>query len=429
MSAILRPFVRRDKRTVLLADCQSFYASVEKAANPSIRNKPVVVAGDPKRRSGIILAACPTAKAYGVTTAESLRDAVKKCPELVVALPRMRHYIDMSIHITRILESYTELVEPFSIDEQFADVTNSLARFGCNPIELATHIQMRILQETGIYTRIGIAENKILAKIACDIFAKKDPEGGLHEITRDNISDLWSHELNKMFGIGTRTMMHLHKIGIRNIGDLAATPLETLKRKMRVLLGRNADIWSEVLWRTANGIDDSPVNPDAFDTQKGIGRQTTLPVDYHTAEDIHVVLLELSALICERSRKKHYQGAVVSVGVQGADFDKPTGFSRQMKLDVPTNLTREVYAAAKQVFEKHWNGLPVRKVWVQLGSLISDEAVQLTLFDDRHRHLVLEQTMDGIRDAYGPTAVFFGSSASRSAQLTNIARKIGGHLK
>lgn len=428
MSAIVRPFARPAKRTILLADCQSFYASVEKADDPRIRDKPVAVAGDPKRRSGIILAACPIAKAHGVTTAESLRDAVKKCPELVVVLPRMQHYIETSIHISSILESFTDLVEPFSIDEQFADITSSLVRFGCTAEELARHIRMRVWKETGINTRIGVSENKILAKIACDIFAKKN-DAGLFELTRDKMHMMWEHELNKMFGIGTRTMMHLHKLGIRTIGDLAQTPLETLRRKMRALLGRNTDIWSEVLWRTANGIDESPVNPDAFDGQKGIGRQTTLPVDYHGAEDIHVVLLELAALVCERARKKHYQGAVVSVGVQGADFDKPTGFSRQMKLDVPTNLTREVYAAAKQVFQKHWNGLPVRKVWVQLGSLLSDEAVQLTLFDDRHRQLVLEHTMDNIRDAYGPTAIFYGSSASRSAQLTNIARKIGGHLK
>jgi DNA polymerase-4 len=418
----------KKKRVILLADCQSFYASVEKEANPAIRNKPVVVAGDPKRRSGIILAACPLAKQHGITTAESLREAVQKCPQLVVSLPRMQHYIDVSIHITRILESYTDLVEPFSIDEQFADVTDSLAHFGCSPEELAAHIRMRVMNETGINTRIGISENKILAKIGCDIFAKKN-ERGIFQLTKDNMSVLWDFELNKLFGIGTRTMLHLHRIGIRTIGQLAATPLETLKRKMRSLLGRNSDIWSEVLWRTANGIDESPVKPDAFGGQKGIGRQTTLPVDYHRAEDIHVVLLELAALVCERSRKKGYQGTVVSVGVQGADFDRPTGFSRQMMLEMPTNLTREVYAAAKRLFEKHWNGLPVRKVWVSLGGLQSGGVVQLTLFADRYRQLVLEHTMDDIRDMYGPTAVFFASSRSGSGQLTNLARKIGGHLK
>ncbi|QYR19650.1 DNA polymerase IV [Paenibacillus sp. sptzw28] len=420
--------MKKTRRTILLADCQSFYASVEKAANPGIKNKPVVVAGDPKRRNGIILAACPLAKEYGVTTAESLREALQKCPHLYVSLPRMQHYIDMSLHITRILESYTDLVEPFSIDEQFADVTHSLTRFGCNATELAKHIQMRVRNETGIYTRVGISENKILAKIGCDIFAKKN-ESGIFELAKSNMSDLWGFELNKMFGIGTRTMMHLHRIGIRTIGELAATPLQTLKLKMRALLGRNTDIWSEVLWRTANGIDDSPVKPDAFDTQKGIGRQTTLPVDYARADDIHVVLLELSALVCERSRKKHYQGAVVSVGVQGADFDRPTGFSRQMKLDTPTHLTREVYAAAKRLFDKHWNGLPVRKVWVSLSGLLPDDAVQLTLFEDRYKQLALEHTMDDIRDWYGPTAISFASSSSRSGQLGNIARKIGGHLK
>ncbi|MGZ9584724.1 DNA polymerase IV [Paenibacillus marinisediminis] len=416
------------KRVVFLADCQSFYASVEKAAHPRYEHKPLAVSGDPERRSGIILAACPLAKAQGVTTAESLWEAQQKCPELITIKPRMRTYITVSLQIMSILESYSSLVEPFSIDEQFIDVTDSLHHFGCSPYELAQHIRMRVHNETGINTRVGIGHNKILAKMSCDNFAKKNAEG-VFELSRENISELWTLPVNKMFGVGTRTMRHLSRIGIQTIGELAQTPLPQLKQRMKQYMRKNCDIWSEVLWRTANGYDNSPVTPDAFDLQKGIGRQTTLPIDYDKQEDIDVILNELSLLICHRARAKGYMGNVVHAGAQGADFDQPTGFSRQMKLTEPTNISREVYTAAKQLFAKHWNGQPVRKIFVSLDQLQSDAVYQLTLFDDRERQRQLEHTIDEIQEVHGPASIFLGSSLKRASQMKFLNAKIGGHYK
>lgn len=417
-----------EKRVIFLADCQSFYASVEKAAAPWYRDQPLVVAGDPERRSGIVLAACPLAKKFGIVTGEALGQALAKCPDLVVRRPRMETYIRASMQITNILESYSDLVEPFSIDEQFIDVSASLAHFQCTPIELARHIQIRVRNETGIYTRIGIGENKILAKMACDNFAKKN-ETGVFQLTRDNMEELWARPTDCLFGVGTRTMNHLRQIGIDTIGKLARTPLPELKRKMKTYMKKQCDIWSEVMWRTANGYDDSPVTPDAFDRQKGIGRQTTLPYDYQNPDDINVVLLELSSLICQRARSKGYMGDIVHAGAQGADFERPSGFARQMKIGDPTQITREVFAAAKQLFQKHWDRQPVRKIWVSLGGLRSDDVRQLTLFDGRERRLRLERTMDEIREQFGPAAIFFGSSLKRTSQMKVLATKIGGHYK
>ncbi|GIP02001.1 DNA polymerase IV 2 [Paenibacillus lautus] len=419
---------KRKRRVVFLADCQSFYASVEKAANPAYQNRPLVVSGDPSRRSGIILAACPLAKDYGVTTAEPLWQAQQKCPDLVVMKPRMSAYIRVSLQIMSILESYSDLVEPFSIDEQFIDVTASLAHFGCTPKELARHIQMRVRRETGVYTRVGIGRNKVLAKLACDNFAKKN-EDGIFELNEATMDALWACPTHKMFGVGSRTTKHLARLGIQTIGELAHTPLPDLKFKMKRYMKKNCDIWSEVLWRTANGYDDSPVTPDVFDGQKGIGRQTTLPVDYHDQQDIDVVLNELSMLICQRARAKGYMGNVVHAGAQGADFDRPVGFSRQMKIAEPTHLSREVYAAAKELFRKHWDGGPVRKIWVSLGELQSDAVYQLSLFGDRERLMYLEHTMDDINDQYGPSSVYFGSSLTKTSQLKFLNAKIGGHYK
>lgn len=163
---------RQDSRVIMLADCQSFYASVEKSAHPEYKDRPLVVAGDPARRSGIILAACPLAKSYGITTAERLGEALAKCPDVVVVRPRMAEYIRVSLHITRILQSYTDLVEPYSIDEQFLDVTGSLDLFG-SPETIARSIQSRVMDETGVYIRIGISDTKVVSKMACDLYAKK----------------------------------------------------------------------------------------------------------------------------------------------------------------------------------------------------------------------------------------------------------------
>lgn len=416
------------KRVIFLVDCQSFYASVEKASNPQFKNKPLVVAGDPERRSGIILAACPLAKSLGVTTAETLREALAKCPDLIMIKSRMQEYVNVSLQITTILESYTDLIEPFSIDEQFLDITKSIQLFG-SPFKIARHIQKRIIIETGIYVRIGIGENKVLAKMACDNFAKMN-EDGIFELTKERLpTHLWTLPTNKMFGVGIRTMVHLSRIGLNSIGDIAKTPLHLLKTRLQKYHRKKCDILSEVLWTVANGMDHSPVTPDAYSQQKGIGRQVTLPVDFHEASDIEVVLLELSSLICQRSREKGYMGSVVHVGVQGADFDNPTGFSRQMKMCDPSNITREVYEMAKKIFHKHWNGLPIRKVWVSLGNLQSNEIFQLTLFGDRERQLKLEKSMDNIKERFGETAILFASSLTKAGQAKFLSQKIGGHFK
>jgi DNA polymerase-4 len=294
----------RSPRVIFLADCQSFYASVEKAAHPEYANKPLVVAGDPERRSGIILAACPIAKRHGVKTAESLREALAKCPDLVVMKPRMQTYIDVSLQITAILEDYTDLVEPYSIDEQFADVTGSVKLFG-DPMEIAKAVQSRVLQETGVFTRVGISENKVLSKMCCDNIAKKN-ETGLFRMTKADLPNvLWKLPLNSMFMIGSRMLAHFHSMNIHTIGDLAQTDLGELKRLMRRKMGKQSDIHAEVLWRIANGHDDSPVDPFTHRAvQKAIGHQMTLPRDYRTLQDIKVVLLGINIKICVHKAKK-----------------------------------------------------------------------------------------------------------------------------
>ncbi|MBO9597218.1 MAG: DNA polymerase IV, partial [Cohnella sp.] len=306
------------ERIIMLADCQSFYASVEKAANPQYANKPVVVAGDPERRSGIILAACPLAKAFGVTTAETVREAVAKCPDLVIIRPRMQLYIDISMQITDIYRAFSDLVEPYSIDEQFIDVTGSQKLFG-SPLEIAQAIQDQVRSETGIYTRLGISYSKVTAKMACDLWAKKNKSGLFVLRASDLPEKLWPMPVGKMFMVGSRMTAHFTAMGLPTIGDIARTPLTTLKQMMRKKFKKNCDIDAELYWRLANGKDDSPVSPYTHQTPpKSVGHQMTLPRDYRTLEELKVVLLELTELVCRRCRGLGYMGFVVSVGCQGA---------------------------------------------------------------------------------------------------------------
>lgn len=417
-------------KVIMLADCQSFYASVEKADHPEYHGLPIVVAGDPERRSGIILAACPLAKSFGITTAERLGESLAKCPNLVVIKPRMQLYIDVSMMITRIYQSYTDLVEPYSIDEQFLDVTGSLHLYG-SPEELARIIQAQVEAELGIYTRFGIAENKILAKTACDNFAKKN-DSGIYVLSKDRLHEtLWTLPINKMFMVGSRMTRHFNAMGMETIGKLAETPLEKLKLMMRRKFGKNSDINAELYSRIANGIDDSPVTPGTHQVApKAIGHMMTLPRDYAKLEDIKVVLLELTELVCQRCRSKGYMGHVVSVGCMGADFDRPTGFNRQMKMDDPSNVTNQVYLAVIELLKRHWDGLPVRKVGVSLSQFSTDDEYQLSLFDPhREKSAALERATDAIKLKYGDAIILRAASITFAGQAHHRSEKIGGHYK
>ncbi|MCC3379772.1 DNA polymerase IV [Paenibacillus farraposensis] len=421
--------IKTIERTILLADCQSFYASVEKASHSEYKNKPLAVAGDPARRSGIILAACPIAKSFGVSTAERLGEALKKCPELVIVRPRMKYYIDVSLAITDIYKEYTDLVEVFSIDEQFLDISKSLKIFG-GPLDIAKEIQEKVLLQTGVWVRIGISSNKILAKIATDIWAKKNKNGIFTLLKTDVGQLLWSQPVNKMFGVGSRMTAHFARLGMTTIGDIARTPLPELKRKFRAHFGKQSDIQAEVMWRTANGLDDSPVAPYTFSTpQKSVGHMMTLPKDYVEPHEIETILLELTEEVCRDSRRKGYMGSVVTVGCMCSPYEAPTGFSRQMKLSDPTNNTNKIYKAAKEIFYKFWNHMPVRRLGVSLSGLTNAETYQLSFFEDQERARSLEKATDSIKDRYGSTAIVRASSLMQAGQALERSLKIGGHYK
>lgn len=407
-------------RVIMLTDMQSFYAGVEKAAHPEYAQRPVVVAGDPARRSGIILAACPLAKQHGIQTAETLGEAMRKCPQVVVIKPRMQTYIEVSLQISDILQSFTDLVEPYSIDEQFLDLTHSLHLFG-DAQSVARQIQSKVMMSTGIYARIGISENKVLAKMACDNFAKKN-QSGIYTLDKQRLSEtLWPLPVEKMFGIGSRMRRHMHRLGIFTIGELARTPLPKLTDKWGVN--------GQVLWQIANGIDHSPVTPQTFEEQKAIGHQMTLPRDYFDLDEIRVILLELSDEVCRRARQKKLMGQTIAVGARGANFDMPNGFYRQTTLPHTTHFSKEVYEVASRLFEQHWDGLPVRCLSVCLSQLSSQHQYQAVLFRDDQKERAISKALDEIRERYGSSSIVRAVSLTAAGQARERAKKIGGHYK
>ncbi|MDF2924564.1 MAG: polYB [Paenibacillaceae bacterium] len=417
-----------EERVIFLVDCQSFYASVEKAGRPHLRDKPVAIA-DPERSSGIVLAACPIAKSRGVTTAERLNQARAKCPDLVAIRPRMGTYIKMSLLITKIFESYTDLVEPFSIDEQFLDATGTLKHFG-SEVEMAQHIQNRILLSTGVWTRVGIGPTKILAKTATDNFAKKYP-GGIFRLDYNNIEqELWPLPIHQMFMVAGRMTKHFLRMGIQTIGDIAKMELCQFKRKMRAEFGRQSDIKAEYYHMSALGLDPSQVRTAIRDRLKSVGHGKTLRASLYTKlADIEVVLLELVIEVCRRARKNGVMGQVVHVGAVETDGQRSSSFGRQMTLQQPTSLTHEVAEAAQTLFRKYWTGMPVSHISISISQLTSDEVYQLTLFDDRPRAYAMEKTLDMIKGRYGSASIMRASSLQAAGVARERAAQIGGHYK
>lgn len=417
-----------DQKVIFLVDCQSFYASVEKAAHPEYHNKPVAV-GDPERKSGIILAACPIAKSRGVTTAERVGEALAKCPELVVIRPRMQTYIDVSLLITEIYESITPLVEPYSIDEQFLDVTGSITYFG-TPEEIARLIQQKVMLSTGVWTRVGIGPTKILAKMATDNFAKKTSEG-IFNLTFENIeTELWPLPIHQMFMVANRMTNHFWRMGISTIGDLARLDLNTFKRMLRQRMGRQSDIKAEYYWQTAKGIDPSPVVPDIRNKLKSVSHGKALRSSLYTKkEDIELVLLELVIEVCRRARRHGFLGRVVSVFAAETDGERSYGFNRQMTLDSSSALTHEIATAALNLFNEHWGGRATSHLGVSLNQLSSDNVLQLDLFDDLPKIYNLERVTDDIKERFGDVAIMRASSLKQAGVARERAAQIGGHFK
>lgn len=387
-------------RAILLADMNAFFASVHQALDPTLKGRPVIVGGDPARRHGVVLTASYEAKAKGVKTGMTVYEAQRLCPEGIFLQPQHHLYIHFSTRILQIMRDFTPLVEPFSIDEAFLDVTGCQRLFG-SPVEIAQKLKKRIREEVGVRCSIGIGPNKLLAKMAAGL----EKPDGLTVLDRGDIPGrLWPLPVRELFGVGPRYEHHLKLFNIHTIGDLARFPVEILKKRFGVN--------GELLWQCANGIDLSPVDPDSLAIVKSIGQQITLPRDYRTHREIQVVLLELADLVAQRVRAGGYAGRTVVLSL------KDTGFaclSRMKTLPEPTDLARDIYRAATELLKRYWpDGWPVRMVGVTLAGLLPGRLEQLTLFGEKEKVRSSEKTCDYIRSRFGENAIFRAVSLTRA---------------
>lgn len=378
-------------RIIFHVDMNAFYASCEQAHVVEYRGKPLLVAGDPAKRHGIILTASYEARKYGVRTGMPVWLAKTLCPDAVFVPPDFELYMSFSRGMINILRSYSPLVEQFSIDEAWLDATGCEKLFG-RPVEMAAKIQKRMLDELNLPCSIGISENKLLSKMASDI---KKPLG-LTELYQKDVPDkMWPLPVKDMIWIGRRREEDLKNIGVFTIGDLAAVPVSLLQN----LFGING----KFIHYLANGYDESPVRPD-FNIIKSFGNSVTLPKDYTDINKIKKVFLSLSEQVGERMRAENFMFKCVSITIRDQSFFT---FTRSHIQDRYSILTEDIYRASTDLFIKNWNGAGIRLVGLSVSHLCNyTKAYQLNLFYDRNQKLEkLNLALDSIRKKHGPDSI------------------------
>lgn len=357
-----------------------------------LREIPSAVGGDMALRHGIILAKSLPAKKYGVQTGETLLEAQRKCPGLVLVPPHYNLYEQCSAAFMEILREYSDVVEQYSIDEAFVDMSASCHLFG-TPVETANEIRERIKNELGFTVNIGVSCNKLLAKMASD-FKKPDR---VHTLYPEEIEEkMWPLSVSELFFVGRATTKKLFSVGIKTIGDLAAADPVWL----RSILKKQG----EIIWGFAHGVDCSPVL-SAPAPNKGYGNSTTIPFDVVDVPNAKKVLLALAETVGNRLREDKVQVEVIAVGIRYSDLSY---VSHQRRLTASTNLTGELYRNACELFEELWNGVPVRHLGIHTCRVQdSDFSRQLTLFDslDYEKLARMDFTLDQIRERFGIDSV------------------------
>lgn len=402
-------------RVVLHVDMNAFYCSVHEAEEPEkYRNRPTAVAGSVELRKGVIVTCSYTARKRGISTGMTVSQGLKKCPDLIVIQPNFHLYRRYSRAFMDIAYGYTPLLQAVSIDECYLDITGS-KQFG-TPLDIAQEIQSRIALELGLPCSIGIAPNKLLAKMASDM---KKPNGITVLRIRDVPALLWDKPCNELFGIGSKTAEKLKRMRIFTIGQLAAADERQLVEKFGV-----TGHWMK---QAAHGLDDSPVMEDR-EKNKSIGHTTTLPQDIRNLDEIQRVFLNLADQVTRRLRRQKMMAQTVQITIRTPDMKTIT---RSQTLETVIDRAEEVYREACKLYQRHWNGeKPVRLLGITLQNLVMKEesALQLDLFDyeEQPRKESLTKTMDLLRDKFGENAVLTAGMLTNDPSALIRNHKIRG---
>ncbi len=390
---------------IMHIDANSAYLSwsaikaLEDGGSLDYRTVPAVVGGDQEKRHGIVLTKSIPAKQYGIKTGESLVEARKKCPGLLVIPPDYDLYMDCSNAMYAILCEYSPLVERYSIDECFLDYTRSEQAFG-DIVEEAHRIRERVKAELGFTVNIGVSTNKLLAKMGSEL---KKP---------DRVHTLWPSEIEEkmhplpveeLFMVGPASKRKLNAVGVKTIGDLAHMD----RGVARALLKSHGDL----IWRYANGLDDSLVTPHSRVEQKGVGNSLTIWYDVICEEEARYFLLSLSEQVSMRLRAKRSMASVIAVHLRTSGL---WGYGHQVRLGSYTDSTDEIYSVACGLFREMWSGEPIRQIGVHSSGLTYTDQEQLSLFDSGRREAdrSCDRTVDAIRERFGRKSIFRGCFAN-----------------
>ena len=402
------------EREILHVDVNNAFLSwtaVEMLKNGSdldIRTIPSIIGGDEARRSGIVLAKSMKAKECGVVTAETIYQAKKKCPNLQIfkGLP-YKKYQEYSNLLYNLLLEYTDKIERFSIDECFLDMTEYLR--GDTLINKAKEINKRVREELKFTVNVGVAHNKLLAKMASD-FKKPDL---VHTLFENEIqTKMWPLPTSELFMLGRKTVPKLYNMGIKTIGDLAKTDRKLLIKKF----GKHGNL----MWEYSNGIDYSPVKYEK-ELPKSIGNSTTFPKDITNKEELEQILLALTEQVTFRLRKYNLLANVVNVQLRTNKFEN---FSHQSRLDFTTANTKNIYEKAKKLLgEMYKKGIPFRLIGLKVDDLVNKDEVQLSFFskEDDAKQEKLDKIIDKINEKYGINSV----ERAGKMNLDNIVKSKG----
>lgn len=403
----MKQFYPKNGRVILHVDMNSFFASVEMAYDPSLKGKPLAIAGDENKRRGIVVTSSYEARKYGVRTTMPLWEAKKLCPNLIVRQPNFERYRTASQAMFNVLQQFSHLVEPVSIDEGYVDITEC-QELG-TPMEIAKTIQRNLLEELDLPCSIGIAPNKFLAKMASDM---KKPLGISILRKRDIQKVLWPLPVIEMHGVGEKTAEKLSKLDIRTIGELAMAS--------ELILRANFGIRGLKLRERANGVDGRPVDPLAYSENKSVGSSVTLPKDMTNQSDLFDVLENLAKSVSDRMQRKGYMTMNISVTIRYKDRKT---ISRGKKLNNPIKNSQEIFQAAKPLFVENWNGDPVRLLGITGQDLVDEdqayEQLDLFTYEKAAQQEPLYRVMDKIHDKFGK------HSLQKGRDLKNKQRKPG----
>ncbi len=377
-------------RTILHADMNNFYASVECLYRPDIRGKPVAVAGDVEQRHGIVLAKNDLAKRFGIQTGNPLWLARKLCKDIVFIPPHYDRYQKFSRLAQEIYATYTDQVEPFGLDECWLDVSGSVGLFGDGK-NIADELRSRIRRELGIAASIGVSFNKVFAKLGSDM---RKPDATTVIPYEDFRTQVWPLPVSELLYVGKSTNNKLRRYGIDTIGTLAQSDPMLL----RGILGKMGGM----LWSFANGMDTSPVSHrEAGTLIKSIGNSTTTPRDLITDEDIRMTLYILSDSVAARLRECDFVCHTVQISVRDNTL---VSYQRQGKLSVPSCIAQEIFDKAFALYRDNRPDRPVRSLGVRACGLSVREVQQLSLLPEemrRQKREQLERTTDALRRRFG----------------------------